>query len=215
MSAVRCVCRQIPSWFVAAILVLFPSRADAHRLDDYLQATRVAVDVDRVRLEIDLSPGVDVADGIIGAIDSDHDGRVDNNEAQSYAAAVLRAVTVSLDGRPVSLRLDTRSFPAVNDMRQGVGTIRLTASASVPVMTGSHHLALANAWMPAISVYLVNALVPTDPRITLDEQHRDPFQRTYTLDYDVAGRRAWIGWSGVALAMIGLLLTGRRRAARA
>jgi hypothetical protein len=214
MSAVRCLCRQTPPWIVAGVLILLPARADAHRLDEYLQATRVAVDVDLVRLEIDLSPGVDVADGIIGAIDSDHDGRIDTNEAQSYAAAVLGAVTVSLDGRPVSLRLDARAFPAVDDMRQGVGTIRITASASAPATTGSHRLALENAWMPAISVYLVNALVPTDPRITVDAQHRDQFQRTYTLDYDVAGRRAWIGWAGVALAMIVLLLTGRRKPVR-
>ena len=33
-----------------------PAPAGAHRLDEYLQATRVSIDLDRVGLEIDLTP---------------------------------------------------------------------------------------------------------------------------------------------------------------
>ena len=39
----------------------FPAPAGAHRLDEYLQTTRVAIDIDRVGLDIDLTPGTSMA----------------------------------------------------------------------------------------------------------------------------------------------------------
>lgn len=193
----------------AAMALALPARADAHRLDEYLQATRVAVDADRVRLEIDLSPGVAIADAVIRAIDADGDGRVTDREADAYAASALRAMTLTVDGRSTALHLDTRRFPSTDDMREGVGTIRLTASAPVPSATGRRQLAFANGWHPAGSVYLVNALVPSDARVTIASQRRDPLQRTFTLDYDVGASRTWIGWSGLFVAMCALLAVRR------
>src|SRR5258707_6047731 len=47
------------------------SRASAHRRDEYLQAARIAVEPGRVDLELDLTPGITVADTMIGDIDRD------------------------------------------------------------------------------------------------------------------------------------------------
>ena len=201
-------------WCVIALVLVLPSRADAHRLDEYLQATRLSVAVDRVRLEIDLSPGVAIADSVIQAIDRDRDGSIQDGEAAGYAATVLRALTLSVDGRPVRLQLERRAFPSPADMREGIGTIRLVASAPVAAGGGRRRLSFANAFHPVSSAYLVNALVPSDRRITLGGQRRDPLQRTYTLDYDVAGDHAWLGWSTAMVATMGLLLVGRRRSNR-
>lgn len=196
-------------WFIVAILIGCPARADAHRLDEYLQATRVTVAADHIRLELDLSPGVAIADSVIQAIDRDRDGRIEDGEAEAYATRVLRALALSVDGRPTRLQLEHRAFPSPADMREGVGTIRLVASAPVSTRAGRRRLSLANTFEPTISVYLVNALVPSDRRITPGAQRRDPLQRTYTLDYDVAGSGAWLGWSIVIVALIGLLVFGR------
>jgi hypothetical protein len=202
-------------WVAALACVLaLAGRADAHRLDEYLQATRVSVSVDRIRIELDLSPGVAVADAVIRAIDTNGDGVISDDEASDYAATVLQAVTLTADARPVALRLDARVFPAMDSMRAGLGMIRLAASADVPARAGHRELAITNAFQPAIGVYLVNALVPSDSRITITAQRRDPLQRTLALDYDVSARRAWIGWSGAAIAVIGLLLIGRARRSR-
>ena len=46
---------------LSAVLLLLPAVALAHRLDEYLQATRLSLALDRVVLKIDLTPGVDVA----------------------------------------------------------------------------------------------------------------------------------------------------------
>ena len=41
--------------------VILGVRLDAHRLDEYLQATRVAIERGRVTVEIDLTPGASLA----------------------------------------------------------------------------------------------------------------------------------------------------------
>ena len=42
-----------------------PAPIAAHRLDEYLQAARIAVDVDRVGVELDLTPGVAIAPSVM------------------------------------------------------------------------------------------------------------------------------------------------------
>ena len=68
-----------------AVIVLMLSTAPAaHRLDEYLQAARVSLERTRVALEVDLTPGAKVADGIIALIDRDGDSRISPLEAESY-----------------------------------------------------------------------------------------------------------------------------------
>ena len=54
-----------------AILLLAGTPASAHRLDEYLQATTISVEKDRVQAQIRLTPGVAVfsvgAPGAVGA----------------------------------------------------------------------------------------------------------------------------------------------------
>ena len=46
----------------------------AHRLDEYLQATSFVVDGDHVEVQMRLTPGVEVFDRVLAAIDADGDG---------------------------------------------------------------------------------------------------------------------------------------------
>lgn len=198
-----------PIAVILAALAL-PARADAHRLDELLQATRIGINVNTVDLEIDLSPGVDVAGDVIAAIDADGDAAISDTEADAYADSVLRLLDLSIDGRGIALRLLRRRFPAIEEIREGIGTIRLVARADVAAATGRRHLTYANRFAPVPSAYLVNALTPSEARVRLDEQKRDPRQRLFTIDFDVAGSRAWIGWSSAAFALIAILIVGRR-----
>ena len=87
---------------------------------------------------------------------------------------------------PVNL-VDT-SFPQFRDMSLGVGTIRLRATANVPAAgAGRHQVSFMNTHRTESSVYLVNALVPSNPRIQLADQRRDRAQLGLTLDYSVTG----------------------------
>ena len=193
-----------------------PVPAGAHRLDEYLQATRLSIDVDRVSVEIDLTAGVNVAPQVVAWIDTNRDGQISSTEGRAYAQQMLRAVGLEVDGRTASLSLIDSRFPKARDMTAGVGTIRLRATARLPAgASGRHQLAYVNDHRSEMSVYLVNALVPEDPRIQIAGQRRDPAQHHLTLDYDVTTHSAWArtSWLLAGLAAVGLL-AGARRAAR-
>ncbi len=93
--------------------------ARAHRLDEYLQATLIAVESDRVNVEIDLTPGVRVAELVLWLIDSDGDGRITDQEARAYAGRVLSKVGLDRDGRARPLRLLHVTVPPRSTIEAG------------------------------------------------------------------------------------------------
>jgi hypothetical protein len=191
--------------------------ARAHRLDEYLQATRLSIDIDRVSLDLDLTPGVSVASRVIGWIDTNGDGEISTPENEAYARQILSAVVLAVDGRAVPIALADGRFPDVRDMTAGIGTIRLRATSTrQPASSGRHQIAYVNEHRPEMSVYLVNALVPSDSRIRITGQRRDPAQHRLTLDYDVTTRAAWArtSWLLAGLAAVGLLALKRRSFSR-
>ena len=158
----------------------------AHRLDEYLQVTRISVATNRVNLSLDLTPGVAVADHVLSVIDKDRDGRASEKEVAAYARRVLKDIQAGLDEKVLSLRLVDTSFPDLANVKKGIGVIRIKATASIlPLSAGNHSLTLANSHLPTISVYLVNALVPTHPAIKITKQTRDELQKHYRLEFGV------------------------------
>lgn len=175
-----------PVLLIGLVLVL-ASEAWAHRLDDYLQAMRISMATNRVDLSIELTPGVAVADQVLAVIDRNGDGRVSNEEAAAYAQRVLKDIQVELDEKLLTLNLADTSFPALENVKKGEGVIRIKAIAAVgPLVSGNHALTLTNAHLPAISVYLVNALAPKDRAIQITKQTRDEHQRNYRLELRVS-----------------------------
>jgi hypothetical protein len=210
--------RRLLVWFaVLGVWLAAPVPAGAHRLDEYLQATRLSIDVARVRLEIDLTAGVALAQEVFASIDANRDGEISGAEGEAYAREMLRAVVLSVDGRPVPVALNEIHVPPLRDMSVGTGTIQLRATASVgSTAAGRHHLSYSNTHRSESSVYLVNALVPTDPRIEIAGQQRDRAQHGLAFDYTVtADARSTRTWSLLAaLAMIGVLGITRRPPAK-
>ena len=161
--------------------------ADAHRLDEYLQATRLSIDIKHVDLEIDLTAGAALASNVFAWIDTNRDGEISSAEGEAYAREMLRSVVLKVDGCPVPVTLTGTSFPQFHDMRLGVGMIRLRATAKVPSEgAGRHQISFLNTHRPESSVYLVNALVPENPHIQLGDPRRDQAQHSLRLDYTVA-----------------------------
>jgi hypothetical protein len=159
----------------------------AHRLDECLQATRVALMTNGIDLSLDLTPGVAVANDWLVAIDKDGDGRISEEEGAAYSRRVLKDLRLALDQREVTLHLVEVSFPAPVEVRAGVGVVRIKTAATIPQLAaGDHVLTLTNAHLPKISVYLVNALVPKDPGIKIMSQTRDDLQTKYQLKFRVS-----------------------------
>ena len=166
-----------------AILLSLAPYASAHRLDEYLQATRLSLAANQIGVEIDLTPGVDVATAIFALINIDHDGRISPSEADRYANQVVRETTLDIDGRRAQLDVLRYEFPSFQEMNAGEGVIRIYARAVWRGSAGAHRLIYQNNHKTDLGVYLVNALRPGTPAIEIMEQHRDPYQRGMNLGF--------------------------------
>lgn len=167
------------------LLVLAPN-APAHRLDEFLQAVRIAVATNRIHLSIDLTPGVSVAKEVIAVIDENRDGHIGEAEGITYTRRFLNDLSVELDGKAVALTPEKPQIPTLGELRSGVGVIRIRATAPVaPVAPGNHALTLTNHHLPAISVFLVNSLRPADPLVEISRQTRNKSQTEYRLEFRV------------------------------
>jgi hypothetical protein len=172
----------------AVALVLAASAVvSAHRRDEYLQAARIGIEPARVQLELDLTPGIAVAESILRDIDRDRDGSLSAAEQRAYALAVLAALRVEIDGAPAPVRLDATQFPSHASVRRGEGTIRLRMTAALPPLAGgAHRLLFRNRHHPSRSVYLANALVPENAGVLVKAQRRDDRQTELTIDFDLS-----------------------------
>ena len=167
------------------ILLAFPVTILAHRLDEYLQATRLSLALDRIVLKTDLTPGVDVAPVIFALINTNHDGRISEAEGKAYANEVLRETVIEVDGRRQHLELVSSEFPSFEEMSAGLGTIRIEARVVWRAAPGRHSLVYQNNHRPDFGAYLVNALVPVNREIEITDQHRDTLQRGIVLGFTV------------------------------
>ena len=73
---VEAVTRTLCRLALLLALLALPSAVFAHRDDQYLQATFVAIEPSGLRLQINLTPGVAVAEQVLAEIDRDRDGAI-------------------------------------------------------------------------------------------------------------------------------------------
>ena len=181
----------------------------AHRLDEYLQATLIGVTRDGVEVEIQLTPGVAVLPVVMAAIDRDRDGWISAEEERAYAGRVAREVELRVDGEPAALSLIESKFPSLEEMREGLGTIRLKLLAQ----RVGRELRFENRHLPQVSAYLVNCLAASGDGLAVGWQERDQEQRSIRFEYSFAEGRgpgaAWWARGPFWLAAIGMLLVGR------
>ncbi len=158
--------------------------ASAHPMDEYVQNTYIDPAPDGTTLEIQLTPGVLVAPEVVALIDADGDGELSEAEGEAYAEnAVLRDVSLAVDGEPQPLTLVDSSFPTPLDMGAGMGTIRLQVAAEAPSGgPGDHTLSYRNDHEPVNSRYLVNAFKASD-EVEISHQDRDELQNGIRVDY--------------------------------
>ncbi|HXU40062.1 MAG TPA: hypothetical protein VN937_27150 [Blastocatellia bacterium] len=196
----------------AAMLLMAGTPASAHRLDEYLQATTISVERDRVQAQVRLTPGVAVFPMVLANIDTDADGIISEAEQRAYAARVLGDMSLTIDGDRLQLRLVSLKFAKIEEMKEGGGEIQLEFDADVSSGGPNRRLIFENHHENRIAAYLVNCLVPRDPDIRITAQDRNYQQSFYQLNYVQAGVRsgprssAWWsssrGWLGAAALLL-------------
>jgi hypothetical protein len=209
--------RRAASLLALAFLVAGSAVPSAHRRDEYLQAARLGIDPGRVQVELDLTPGIAVAEAILADIDRNRDGSLSLQEQQAYGRLVLSALQLEVDGAALRPQLGNAEFPAADAVRRGEGTIRLQSTVTIPrLSSGFHQLSFRNQHHAEGSVYLANALVPESDQVEVMAQRRDPSQRELTIDFVTRGTPAastGVLFSG-GLAAAAVLLALALRASR-
>jgi len=177
----------IQARFYLALLPAFLAFApalQAHQLDEYLQATLVTLEPDRARFQINLTPGVAVAESVVALVDRDRDGVISTNEAAAYAELLRRDLTVQLDQHKLDLKLTACNLPPVSELRSGWGIIQMEFSASLASLAaGTHRVTLKNRHLPRISVYLINAAKPESPAVHIASQKRNKNQSVGEIEF--------------------------------
>ncbi len=176
----------------AVVLLLAGTLALAHRLDEYLQGTIIAVDKDRVNVEMTLTPGVAVFPALIADIDLDGDGVISGIEQRAYAGRVLGDLSIAIDGHALTPHLLSVQMPPIEEMKEGRGGIRIEFDAALP-SGGSHRkLTFENHHESRVAAYQVNCLVPRDPDIRIIKQNRNYSQSIYELEFEQSEVRSQV-----------------------
>jgi hypothetical protein len=178
-------------------LLSLPSDAFAHRDDEYLQATLVVIEPREVRLQINLTPGIAVAEQVIALVDRNRDGAISTKEAAAYTELLKRDLTVRLDGRNSELKLTASEFVPPDELRTGSGIIQIEFSASFgPLAAGSHSLMLENRHLTKMSVYLINASQPRFAAVQITKQKRNRNQSAGEIEFTLSSVPPKIAESG-------------------
>ena len=171
---------------LATCLQLVAAPVWAHRLDEYLQATLVAIAPRQVKIDLSLTPGIAVASNVVSIIDLDGNRVVSPQEEVAYGKRVLSDLTVSVDDKPIRLRVAGSKFPVMSEILEGVGSFQLQLEAPLPRLnSGVHQLRIENRHLPLISQYLANALVPELPTVLIQRQDRNEAQTSYSVWFEL------------------------------
>jgi nickel/cobalt transporter (NicO) family protein len=181
---VEAVSRGLGRFTLLLALLSVPYDVSAHREDEYLQATLVAVSPGGVTLQINLTPGIAVAEQVIAVIDRNRDGAISKNEAAVYAESLKRDLSFRMDGRTSELKLVASAFVPPDELRTGSGIIRMEFSTTFgPLAAGPHRLALENRHLSVISVYLINAAKPRFSTVEITRQQRNENQSAGEIEF--------------------------------
>jgi hypothetical protein len=152
---------------IAALLaVALATSAPAHPIHEVVQNAYLTLSPGTVDLQLELTAGPKVAGKIVAALDSDGDGRISPAEAKAYATRVLQASRLSVDGRPLVLRLASIYTPTAAAILGAHGTIRIGASAARHERAGAATLDYRNGYSPSESRCDANIFLKPGVRLT-------------------------------------------------
>lgn len=159
---------------LVAVAHLTVLHTQAHRLDECLAASLIRLEPDRVRIEVHLTPGIEVAPKLLASIDTNRDGTISVAEGWAQGEALGRKLDLRIDGKRVPLNLEFADFPDATSFRSGEAAAILVFEARIdPVKPGPHVATFRNRNRPPKPIYLANAVLPMDRSIAVNGQERN------------------------------------------
>ena len=141
------------------LLALVPAPAVAHPVDEIVQGAYLTLAPGEVRLELDLTPGSEVAGALLRELDANSDARISRAEMLAYGWRVLRQSTLTLDGAVVPWRLQQIRAPSYQNIRTAAATLKIFAVAVRPERAAPHTLVYLNRYRPAKSQCIANVFL--------------------------------------------------------
>lgn len=111
-----------------ALISAWASPAAAHPLDELVQQVYITPQANRVRIDVELAVGVEVAEDYADLIDQDDDGSISESEWNGLQSVVLSTITIELDGETVPANVDDAARPDSAVLRSGEGVIAFSLS---------------------------------------------------------------------------------------
>jgi len=192
---------------VIACVLLVVQPALAHRIDEYLQATIVSLEGNRVHASMRLIPGILVSPAVIATIDTNGDGIFSEIEQRAYAQRVLAEISITIDGKSAQPKLVAWTFPRPSQMREGLGEIHIDYGIDLPNGGPERSLVVANHHLSRTSVYLMNVILPQDRDTRILAQKRNEQQSVYELDFEQGNASAGVPstrWNSIRVWLNGL-----------
>ena len=145
-----------PAWALLAALL---GMAQAHPVDEVVQGAYLTLAPGTVQLELDITPGSQVADTVLKGLDSNSDSKITDAEAKGYARKVLAQSTLKLGGAAVAWTLDKVEVPPYADLKTGNAILKIYALAQRPDSAGAQTLSYQNRYQPARSQCIANVFM--------------------------------------------------------
>lgn len=139
-----------------ALLTLFAGAASAHPMDEVVQSAYLTLMPSAVFLELELTPGPEVASALLGSLDPNADRRITNEEAHAYAQRVLQDSKLTIDGAAVEWALQEVVVPFYENIELASDIVRIYAISNRFDRAGSHTLGYNNQYRPAKSQCIAN-----------------------------------------------------------
>ena len=146
-------------WCALLLFAALTGRADAHPVDEVVQGAYLTLALGELRLELDVTPGSEVAGRVLPALDPDGDRAVSEDEAQAFAQDVLDQSTLTLDGVMAEWELVDVTVPPLGELATGNAILKIMATAARPEAPGDRVLAYENRYEPAKSLWIANVFL--------------------------------------------------------
>ena len=169
---------------VAVGLALCGGSASAHPLDEVIQAAYLTIAPGEIQLDLEIQPGILVAQDIARVVDANGDRRISPAEARAYGERTLRNSSLTVDGGPATLRLVNVETPPYAQLAQGY-IMHIHAVATRRDRVGARVFAYLNRYAPLKSQYQANVFLSAGSGWTFDvaSQGHSPDGRGLTVAY--------------------------------
>ncbi|MBB6017090.1 hypothetical protein ACFP9V_22815 [Deinococcus radiopugnans] len=130
--------------------------AQAHPVDEVVQGAYLTLAPGAVQLELDVTPGSQVAGTVLTSLDANTDGRITDAEARAYAGRVLKQSTLKLGDVAAGWTLGKIEVPPYADLKTGNAVLKIYATAKRRDTVGAQTLSYQNRYQPAKGQWTAN-----------------------------------------------------------